>query len=118
MTNVLKAKYANDIFTTEGEAYARSLDMGFDGVTHVSTYDGQAVYMPAESQEAYLAYYAPQMIDTPHEGPENGSEDRMEVMEYALAAVVEAIMEFVVNKQAEDGFPGSKRIPAQIHRSG
>lgn len=99
MKNVLKAKYANDIFTTEGEAYARSLDMGFDGVTHVSTYDGQAVYMPAESHEAYLAYYAPQRTDTPPEGPENGPEDRMEVMEYALAAVVEAIMEFVVSKK-------------------
>ena len=27
------------------------------GVTHVSEYDGQAVYMPGESHEAYLAYY-------------------------------------------------------------
>ena len=99
MTNVNKAQYATDIFTTEGEAYARSLDMGFEGVTHVSTYDGQAVYMPAESHEAYLAYYAPQMTDAPSEGAESGSEDRMEVMEYALAAVVEAIMDFVMEKQ-------------------
>lgn len=99
MTNVNKAQYATDIFTTEGEAYARSLDMGFEGVTHVSTYDGQAVYMPAESHEAYLAYYTPQMTDAPSEGAESGSEDRMEVMEYALAAVVEAIMDFVMEKQ-------------------
>ena len=99
MTNVNKAQYATDIFTTEGEAYARSLDMGFEGVTHVSTYDGQAVYMPAESHEAYLAYYAPQMTDAPSEGAESGSEDHMEVMEYALAAVVEAIMDFVMEKQ-------------------
>ena len=96
-----KARYANDIFTTEGEAKACSMDMGFDGVVHVSTYDGQAVYMPAESHEAYLAYYLP-------EGSEEGSSeapvDRMEVMEYALQAVVESIMEFVVSKRAEQGF--------------
>jgi hypothetical protein len=104
MTKVGKAQYATDIFTTEGEAYARSLDMGFEGVTHVSTYDGQAVYMPAESHEAYLAYYAPQMTDAPSEGAESGSEARIEVMESALAAVVEAIMEFVVEKKASDSF--------------
>ena len=95
---IQKARYANDIFTTEGEAKARSMDMGLDGVVHVSTYDGQAVYMPAESHEAYLAYYLP-------EGAEEGSSeapiDRKEVMEYALQAVVEAIMEFVVEKQRD-----------------
>ena len=41
---IQKARYSTDIFTTEGEAKARSMDMGFDGVVHVSTYDGQAVY--------------------------------------------------------------------------
>ena len=51
------AQYANDIFTTEPEAISRSYDMGLNGVTHVSDYDGQAVYMPGESHEAYLAYY-------------------------------------------------------------
>jgi hypothetical protein len=55
---ILKAKYANDIFTTEPEAISRSMDMGLDGVTHVSDYNGQAVFMPAESHEAYLAYYS------------------------------------------------------------
>ena len=98
---IQKARYANDIFTTEGEAKARSMDMGLDGVVHVSTYDGQAVYMPAESHEAYLAYYLP-------EGTEEGSNeapiDRKEVMEYALQAVVEAIMEFVVEKQSHGTF--------------
>jgi hypothetical protein len=55
---ILKAKYANDIFTTEPEAISRSMDMGLDGITHVSDYNGQAVFMPAESHEAYLAYYS------------------------------------------------------------
>jgi hypothetical protein len=101
MTKVNKAQYATDIFTTEGEAKARSMDMGFDGIIHVSTYDGQAVYMPAESHEAYLAYYEPYPeASTSGEAPM----DRMEVMEYALQTVVEAIMEFVVNKRQKDTF--------------
>ena len=49
MNLVLKAQYANDIFTTEAEAISRSMDLGLDGVTHVSDYNGQAVFMPAES---------------------------------------------------------------------
>jgi len=94
--NLLKARYATDIFTTEGEAKARSMDMGLNGVVHVSTYDGQAVYMPSESQEAYLAYYLPEGAE---EVSSEAPMDRMEVMEYALQAVVESIMEFVVDKQ-------------------
>lgn len=87
----LKARYATDIFTTEPEAKARSMDMGLDGVTHVSTYDGQAVFMPAESHEAYLGYYDPQTeVEAPTEAP--SMEFRMEVLEYAIQAVIEAVM--------------------------
>jgi len=88
---LLKARYATDIFTTEPEAKARSMDMGLDGVTHVSTYDGQAVFMPAESHEAYLGYYDPQTeVEAPTEAP--SMELRMEVLEYAIQAVIEAVM--------------------------
>jgi hypothetical protein len=88
---LLKARYATDIFTTEPEAKARSMDMGLEGVTHVSTYDGQAVFMPAESHEAYLGYYDPQTeIEAPTEAP--SMEFRMEVLEYAIQAVIEAVM--------------------------
>ena len=99
--NLHKARYSTDIFTTEGEAKARSMDMGLDGAIHVSTYDGQAVYMPAESQEAYLAYYLPEGAE---EVSGEAPMDRMEVMEYALQAVVESIMEFVVDKRAVNKF--------------
>ena len=68
-----KARYANDIFTTEGEARARSMDMGFEGAIHVSEYDGQAVYMPAESHEEYLEYYTPENEGMASEEQENGS---------------------------------------------
>ena len=52
--------------------------------------------MPAESHEAYLAYYLPEGAE---EGSGEAPMDRMEVMEYALQAVVESIMEFVVSKK-------------------
>ena len=70
---ISKARYASDIFTTEGEARARSMDMGLNGAIHVSEYDGQAVYMPAESHEGYLAYYMPENEGMASEEQENGS---------------------------------------------
>ena len=82
MNSVLKAQYANDIFTTEPEARARSMDMGFGGTTHVSTYDGQAVYMPAESHEDYLSYYRGEEVE------EEPSVDRIE----ALRAIVQEVL--------------------------
>ena len=80
-----KAKYANDIFTTEPEAISRSMDLGLGGATHVSDYNGQAIYMPAESHEAYIAYYEG---GEPTEEPEKPSVDRIE----ALRAIVQEIL--------------------------
>ena len=78
-------KYANDVFTTLPEAVSRSIDMGLDGVTHVSSHDGQAVYMPAESHEAYLDYYG----DTePTEAEEQPSVDRIEALRAIVAEVI------------------------------
>ena len=54
---VLKAQYAADVFTTEMEARARSMDLGLEGRIHVCDYDEQAVYMPGESEEEYLNFY-------------------------------------------------------------
>jgi serine protease inhibitor len=46
--DILKAKLANDVFSTQAEAYVRSMDMGFEGATHVTEDQmGQAFYMPA-----------------------------------------------------------------------
>ena len=54
--NILKGQYATDVFTTQAEARVRSMELGLDGVTHVYDYEGQAVYMPAASHEAYMAF--------------------------------------------------------------
>ena len=94
--DVEKAQYANDIFTTEQEAVARSYDMGFGGATHVSTYNGQAVYMPAESHEAYLAYYG---AETDEDEPEAPSSERMEL----LRVVVQELLKEDVTKAEYQG---------------
>jgi hypothetical protein len=85
MIDVLKARYANDIFTTQPEAVARSYDMGFGGATHVSEYDGQAVYMPAESHEAYLAYYGPEVYS---DGPEVPYNERLEMLRLVIQEIL------------------------------
>jgi uncharacterized protein YndB with AHSA1/START domain len=94
--DVEKAQYANDIFTTEQEAVARSYDMGFGGATHVSTYNGQAVYMPADSHDAYLAYYG---AETDEDEPEAPSSERMEL----LRGVVQELLKEDVTKAEYQG---------------
>ena len=50
-----KRQLSDDQFTTDLEAKARSVDLGFGGEIHVhQTSDGQAAYMPGASHEEYL----------------------------------------------------------------
>jgi serine protease inhibitor len=63
---IIKAKMDNDVFTTQPEAAARSMDMGFGGATHVTQDEmGQAFYMPGESHEDYINYYSTSEIEEP-----------------------------------------------------
>jgi hypothetical protein len=103
MTAILKAQYANDIFTTEMEAVARSYDLGLNGATHVSEYDGQAVFMPAESHEAYLAYYGAET----KEGP---SESRSEL----LRVIIQEILKEDVQKAEYQGQKVTLNKPRRI----
>lgn len=88
LSTLRKAQYANDIFTTEAEAISRSYDMGLNGVVHVHEYDGQAVYMPAESHEAYLAYYAPESQTEALEAPTEAPETRLEMLRVIVQEVL------------------------------
>lgn len=88
---ISKARYASDIFTTEGEARARSMDMGLNGAIHVSEYDGQAVYMPAESHEEYLAYYTPENEGMASEEAEDEpAVDRMEALRVVISEILKS----------------------------
>jgi len=105
--SVDKAQYANDIFTTEPEAISRSMDLGMGGTTHVSDYDGQAVYMPGESHEAYLSFYEG---GEPTEEPKEPSVSRIE----ALRAVVAEILKTDFAKAEYQGETVTLNKPRRI----
>lgn len=91
MNKVLKAQYANDIFTTPEEARSRSMDMGLGGEIHVSDYNEQAVYMPAASEDAYIAYYGQLGGIEGGQGPEEQEDTPMDRIE-ALRAIVQEVL--------------------------
>ena len=105
-----KAQYADDIFTTEMEARGRSMDLGLNGEIHVSDYDGQAVYMPANSHEAYLDFYAglaglPTEDDTEEdmgESPAFSHEAPVDRIE-ALRAIVREVLKSKMTKLDIEG---------------
>ena len=107
LPDMKKAQYANDIFTTEMEAVARSYDMGLDGYTHVSEYNGQAVFMPAESHEAYLAYYG---AEGEEDEPETPSSERMAM----LQMVIEELLKEDVQKAEYQGKTVNLNKPRRI----
>ena len=107
LSTLRKAQYANDIFTTEAEAISRSMDLGLEGVTHVSDYNGQAVYMPGESHEAYLAYYEG---GEPTEEPKEPSVDRLE----ALRTIVQEILKTDFAKAEYQGEKVTLNKPRRI----
>jgi hypothetical protein len=115
------SKYANDIFTTEMEARGRSMDLGLNGEIHVSNYDGQAVYMPANSHEAYLDFYArlaglPTEDDTEEdmgESPAFSHEAPVDKIE-ALRATVQEVLKSTIEKADYQGETVSLNKPRRI----
>ena len=103
LSTLRKAQYANDIFTTEMEAVARSYDMGLGGKIHVHDYDGQAVFMPAESHEAYLASYGAEEED-------GLSVDRIE----ALRVMIQEILKEDIQKAEYQGQKVTLNKPRRI----
>ena len=63
------------------------MDMGLNGDIHVSDYNEQAVYMPAVSEDAYVAYYE-QVAGIPTEEEEDTSVDRIEALRAIVAEVI------------------------------
>jgi hypothetical protein len=117
--SIKKAQYANDIFTTEMEARSRSVDLGLGGEVHVTDYNGQAVYMPGASEDAYIAYYE-QLAGIPQEEAESPSEggsqpdslrvDRIE----ALRAIVQEILKTEFAKAEYQGEKVTLNKPRRI----
>ena len=89
--DVTKAQVERDIYTTEMEARARSVDIGFGGLVHVHEYNGMPVYMPAASHEQYLEWLKPQEQAEVPETQESSSVDSIE----ALRAIVREVLDGV-----------------------
>lgn len=104
-----KAQYANDIFTTAEEARSRSIDMGLGGEIHVTDYNEQAVYMPAASEDAYMAYYE-QLAGIPPEEEEEAPEDRYG----ALRAIVQEVLKEEFQKAEYQGEKVTLNKPRRI----
>ena len=104
--NILKGQYATDVFTTEAEARVRSMALGLDGVTHVHDYEGQAVYMPAASHEAYLAFMGGDVPEMQEASPV----DRLE----ALRTVIAEILKAEITKAEYQGEKVSLNKPRRI----
>ena len=109
MNDVLKAQYANDIFTTAAEARSRSMDMGLGGEIHVTDYNEQAVYMPAASEDAYMAYYE-QLAGIPPEEEDEAPEDRYG----ALRAIVQEVLKEEFQKAEYQGEKVTLNKPRRI----
>jgi len=121
LPDVKKAQYANDIFTTEMEARARSMDLGLEGKVHVHEYGGQAVYMPGEDHEDYLEHYA-EALEGPQEAQEDDLEgdypeeqdDRSEARLEALRVVIQEILKEDIQKAEYQGEKVTLNKPRRI----
>ena len=112
VSTLRKGQYATDIFTTQREAIARSMDMGLGGETHIHDYDGQAVFMPAKSHEEYIRYYE---VESYGERPEEmqmeaPASNRME----ALRVLIQEIMKEEFAKAEYQGEKVTLNKPRRI----
>jgi hypothetical protein len=111
MIEVLKARYAADIFTTAPEAMSRSYDIGLGGRIHVTDYDEQAVYMPGESEEEYLNSYRDIAgLPSEQEEPEEEGLDRLE----ALRMIVQEVLKEEFQKAEYQGEKVTLNKPRRI----
>ena len=115
MQRLNKRMMNDDSFTTSAEAAVRSMELGLNGEVHVhETADGQAVYMPGASHEAYIARMgelgnAAYESDDEYEDEDETGEDaemdaaepRQDLLERAISAMVSAIMTYDVNKTSK-----------------
>lgn len=84
-TKMRKRELEDDVFTTEAEAAARSVDLGFDGATHVhETANGMRVFMPGPSHEAYLEQARREASDQ-----ENGPN----LLQQAISAILGVVLD-------------------------
>ena len=98
-----KRQMSDDSFTTREEAMARSYDLGFKGEIHThETADGQRVFMPGATHDAYLGREADE--DEREDDDDNESPDVVSteqgLLERTITAIMGSVMEHAVAKSA------------------
>jgi len=104
MSSLTKRMMNDDSFTTSAEAAVRSMDLGMEGEVHVhQTADGQAVYMPGASHEAYLERMADLagIRDSLLDDAEDSAESSPDLLQRVISAILAATMEHEVTKTTE-----------------
>lgn len=95
VSETTKRQMSDDSFTTREEAMARSYDLGFEGEIHThETADGQRVFMPGATHDAYLGREADD-----DESPDVVSTEQG-LLERAITAIMGSVMEYDVAKSA------------------
>lgn len=109
MGSIAKRMMTDDSFTTREEAAARSYDLGLEGDIHVhQTSEGQAVYMPGGSHEAYLEAMAraggllDSDLDDEDEYEAEEDESGTGLLERAISAILETVTEMEKADMSED----------------
>ena len=95
VSETTKRQMSDDSFTTREEAMARSYDLGFEGEIHThETADGQRVFMPGATHDAYLGREADD-----DESPDVVSTEQG-LLERTITAIMGSVMEHAVAKSA------------------
>ena len=84
-----KRRLSDDVFTDPIEAGGRAMELGLEGV-HVHEQDGQAVYMPGATHEAYLERVA--ALGGVESAAYEQEEDTGAMLERAIRAIVSAVV--------------------------
>ena len=103
VSETTKRQMSDDSFTTREEAMARSYDLGFEGEIHThETADGQRVFMPGATHDAYLGREADE--DEREDDDDNESPDVVSteqgLLERTITAIMGSVMEHAVAKSA------------------
>jgi cation transport regulator ChaB len=104
VSDTVKRMMNDDSFTHAAEAAVRSMDLGLEGRIHVhQTADGQAVYMPGETHDEYLAQMATHadIRDSLLEEMEEGAESSPDLLQRAISAIIDAVMEHDLTKASD-----------------
>jgi cation transport regulator ChaB len=104
VSDTAKRMMNDDAFTAPAEAAARSMDLGLNGEVHVhQTADGQAIYMPGATHDAYLERMADIAGVVDSLPPEQAEQvvSSPDLLRRVVSAIITATMEHEVTQTSD-----------------